>query len=80
MAELTAELQTEIEDMGYVDMLRVWRHSPIGSNPKLLEGISGDYFSKIMFHKKDQLTHNERVAASKQVGWGHHPKTLPTCQ
>lgn len=68
--ELTTEEknQAAIEKMSYPELLRIWRHSPSGEN-ELLQGETGTYFRKIMFEKKKKLTQEQRVEASKLVGW-----------
>jgi hypothetical protein len=60
--------------MSYVGMLRRWRMTPLG-NPLFMDE-SGDYFKKVMFEKKAQLTEDEQVTASKTVGWDKAKTTI----
>lgn len=57
----------EIDNMSYEDMLYLWRFAPIPS--PLFQGESGEYFSKVMMAKKAELTPEEQVTISKNVGW-----------
>jgi zona occludens toxin (predicted ATPase) len=59
--------KTSIDAMSYEEMLKLWRFSPLGD--PLFQGETGKYFSKKMYEKKAALKDNERIAASKRVGW-----------
>lgn len=63
------EAFSKINGMDYVNLLHIWRHTPTVDNNPLLQGEIGNYFKKVMFEKKEKLSHEEQVAASKSVGW-----------
>jgi hypothetical protein len=56
-----------IDSLSYSELLQKWRHDPSGT--PLFTGETGKYFKKVMFEKKEKLSHEEQVAASKSVGW-----------
>jgi hypothetical protein len=53
-----------IDNASYEDLLRKWRYATLGDH--MLQGETGEYFSKVMFAKKMNCDH---VQASKNVGW-----------
>lgn len=53
-----------IDNASYEDLLRKWRHAPLGD--PMFEGETGDYFCKVMSAKKESC---DDVRASKLVGW-----------
>lgn len=53
-----------IDGASYEQLLSKWRYAPIGD--MMLQGETGEYYSKIMFQKKSTVDH---VQASKNVGW-----------
>lgn len=61
------ETKARIDGMTYIEMLRLWRFSPIGGNT-LFQGETGKYFAKRMRELRDADPAGA-VAASKQVGW-----------
>lgn len=56
-----------IDGASYEDLLRRWRFSALGDS--MFQGVTGKYYSDVMFKKKAALTPGEQVAASKSVGW-----------
>ena len=64
---MTDAEKKQIEDMSYEGMLREWRFAPTGS--KKFCGERGDFFSKVMFRKRDETPDAERVEISKSIGW-----------
>lgn len=63
---LTPEEVKRIDDMDYETMLRLWRFSPAGN--EMFIGERGNYFSKVMFEKRDKDP-SAAIRASKAVGW-----------
>lgn len=61
------ELKAQIDTMSYEDLLRLWRFAPAG-NP-LFQGEVGQYYSKVMAKKKNEIGSAAAVAASKRIGW-----------
>jgi len=57
-----------IDNATYSQLLYRWRFASI--NDRIFSGKIGEYYSKIMKEKKSQLTNDEHVSASKNVGWG----------
>ena len=53
-----------IDNASYEELLRKWRYAQLGDY--MLQGETGEYFSKVMFTKKMNCDH---VQASKNVGW-----------
>ncbi len=53
-----------IDNSSYEELLSRWRFAPIGD--PMFQGDIGDYYSKVMFEKKEHVDH---VQASKNVGW-----------
>ena len=56
-----------IDNSSYEVLLKQWRHAESGE--PLLQGETGEYYSKVMFDKRYALSHDDQVAASKNVGW-----------
>lgn len=56
-----------IDNASYHSLLSRWRNSPIGS--PWFQGEIGEYYTKKMQEKQATLSHDERVSASKSVGW-----------
>lgn len=63
---LTAQRREEIDQMGYLEMLKAWRFTQIGSGMFAKE--SGRYFKEVMEKKKNKLSSDEQVKISKLVG------------
>lgn len=55
-----------IEDSSYETLLRRWRFAKVGEDD-IFQGTTGQYYSDIMFMKKD--SHPDPVGVSKKVGW-----------
>lgn len=62
-----SEFENNLQKQSYTELLRQWR---FGINPDQFQGKKGEIFKKIMFDKKDQLSHGDQVQSSKNVGWG----------
>ncbi len=56
-----------IDDANYESLLRKWRNAPAGS--PYFQGEIGQYYSKVMKEKRDQVGNAEHVRASKSIGW-----------
>jgi hypothetical protein len=65
---LTQEQKDYIDEMTYIEMLRLWRTVPAGD--PLFVGETGIYFGKIIAEKRIQVGPEEHTAASKSIGWG----------
>ena len=57
-----------IDSATYEMLLRRWRFAKAGEDP-IFQGDTGDYYSKVMFGKRDKLEPGEAVRASKTIGW-----------
>ena len=55
-----------IDAAEYETLLRRWRFAPCGD--PLFQGAIGEYYSKIMFKKRDELGANASDV-SKRIGW-----------
>ena len=66
---MTEEQKKEIDAMSYEALLRRWRFS--ASIDTIFHGESGKYYADVMAKKKAELTHDEQVQASKNIGWIH---------
>jgi len=67
MKTMNEETKKEIDSMDYESMLNLWRFSKVGY--PMFQGETGKYFSKVMNEKRDALSDDKRVQASKNVGW-----------
>ena len=65
--DLTDKVKAKIDAMSYEDMLRDWRHAPLGA--ELFQGESGEYFTIAMAEKRKEVSGGDHVAASKRIGW-----------
>jgi hypothetical protein len=61
------EMKSWVDNADYEQLLRKWRFAPVGD--PLLQGDMGDYFSKVMFAKRDEVGNAVHVATSKHIGW-----------
>lgn len=61
------ERKAWIDAATYEDLLRVWRFDPTPS--PWFDGEIGKHFSRVIEEKRQALSHEDRVAASKRVGW-----------
>ncbi|MBU0907450.1 MAG: hypothetical protein KKE05_04825 [Nanoarchaeota archaeon] len=64
---MTGQQKQWIDSASYEQLLRRWRESPIGSD--WFNGDTGEYYSKIMAEKREQVGDDEHVRASKSIGW-----------
>ena len=56
-----------IDEASYEQLLSKWRFAAVGD--PLFQGETGEYYSKIMFQKRDAVGHEAAAATSKAVGW-----------
>jgi len=56
-----------IDNATYITLLEKWRFGK-GGDP-LFQDETGKYYVKIMREKEKAISNNEKVAASKRVGW-----------
>ena len=56
-----------VKNASYESLLRRWRFAPLG-DPAFV-GKTGEMFSQRLNEERAKLTHDERVAVSKKVGW-----------
>ena len=63
---MTPEQKAWIDDASLEALLRKWRFAPSGD--PLLQGETGEYYSQVMFAKRD-ADNAAWVRASKSVGW-----------
>ena len=63
----TQDMKDWIDKASYQELLSKWRFAPVGS--PWFQGEIGDYYSKIMFKKRDEVGNDEAVQASKNIGW-----------
>lgn len=61
------DMKSWISSADYETLLRKWRFAPAGD--PYFQGEIGDFYSKTMFAKRDALADEERVRASKNIGW-----------
>ena len=64
---MNENIKKQIDDMSYESMLRLWRHAPSGH--PMFQGETGEYFSKIMKKKRENISNSEHVQTSKNIGW-----------
>jgi hypothetical protein len=65
--KIPTKLKEWIDNATYEQMLERWRFSPIG-DPMFI-GETGEYFIEVFKRKSDQLTQEEKVRTSKDLGW-----------
>jgi hypothetical protein len=63
----TVALKEWIDKASYESLLKRWRFGE--SRDPMFHGEVGEYYKKVMGEKRDALPNDERVAASKNVGW-----------
>jgi hypothetical protein len=61
------EMKKWIDNATYSQLLSKWRFASSG-NP-FFQGEIGDYYSKVMREKKEQVGNDEHVKTSKTIGW-----------
>ena len=62
------EMKEWIDNADYEALLKKWRFAPTGD--LFFQGDIGDYYSKVMAKKRDEISHEEAVKISKALGWG----------
>ncbi len=65
---MDAKMKAWIDGATYEQLLRRWRFSPAGGDP-IFQGEIGQYYSKVMAQKRDEVGPAEHVRASKTIGW-----------
>jgi hypothetical protein len=63
----TEEMKKWIDGASYKQLLELWRFAPVGS--PFFEGELGDYYAEVMKRKGEEIGNDERVQASKDIGW-----------
>jgi len=61
------EMMKWIDQASYEQLLSKWRFSSAGS-PWFQDQI-GDYYAMVMRRREEEMSNDERVRASKNVGW-----------
>ena len=62
------EVKRIIDNMTYYELLEKWRFAKAGD--PLFQGEIGQYYSKVLSKKRDELDPGEAVQISKAIGWG----------
>ena len=63
----TQDMKNWIDNASYQELLSKWRFAPIGSI--WFQGEIGDYYSKVMFKKRNEIGNAASVQTSKNIGW-----------
>jgi hypothetical protein len=63
---MTPEQKAWIDSASYEDLLRRWRFAELG-DPMFTEG--GEYYRDRMNDLGNEMTNEEKIAASKRIGW-----------
>lgn len=66
---MTNEQKKWIDNASYEELLERWRFAPVGVSNPLFQGDTGNYYSKVMAEKKQQISESAHVQASKAIGW-----------
>lgn len=61
------QMKQWIDNASYEQLLSKWRFAPAGD--PFFQGEMGDYYSKKMAEKREEVGHAEHVRASKNIGW-----------
>lgn len=61
------EMKAWIDNASYESLLKKWRFAPAGD--EFFQGEIGNYYSTVMFRKRDEVGNSEHVRASKSIGW-----------
>lgn len=61
------EMKEWIDAASYEQLLSKWRNAPAG-NP-FFQGEIGQYYSRVMAEKRDEVGNAEHVRVSKSIGW-----------
>lgn len=64
---MTNEQKHWIDTSSYEWLLSRWRFAPAGD--PIFQGDTGDYYSKVMRERREQVGNAEHVRASKAIGW-----------
>ncbi len=64
---MTEQQKQWIDNASYEDLLRKWRHTPIGD--KMLQSDTGEYYQKVMAEKREKISDSVHTRASKNIGW-----------
>ena len=67
MEQSIERLKKQIDSEDYESLLRRWRNASVGS--PFFQGEVGDYYAKVMAAKSIAIPDDERVRASKSIGW-----------
>jgi len=62
-----SDLKEQIDKMSYEQLLARWRFAPSGDS--MFVGEIGKYYAEVMSRKKNELSHEEQVQTSKDLGW-----------
>lgn len=61
------EMKKWIDGNDYETLLYRWRFAKSGD--PFFTGEVGQYYKEVMFRKRNELSHEKQVRASKNVGW-----------
>jgi hypothetical protein len=61
------EMRDWIDQASYEELLRKWRFAPAGD--PFFRGEIGDYYSKIMHARREEISAEDCARASKRIGW-----------
>ena len=64
---MTDQQKAWIDNATYEQLLGKWRMAPAGD--PMFQGDTGDYYSKVMAQKREDVGPAAHVAASKSIGW-----------
>lgn len=56
-----------IDNASYEELLSRWRFGPAGD--PMFQGELGDYYAEVMKKKGEEVGDDERIRASKNIGW-----------
>jgi hypothetical protein len=65
--QIPQELKDWIDNASYEQLLFKWRFAPAGS--PYFQGATGDYYSKVLAQKRDEVGQDEHIRTSKSIGW-----------
>lgn len=64
---MTPEDKEWIDNATLTELLTRWRRAP--ANDPIFAGDTGNYYSTVMFGKRDALPYGEWTKLSKSIGW-----------
>lgn len=64
---MSEEHKNWIDDATYEQLLRKWRHAPVGE--PMFQGDTGVYYSTVMNEKRTAIGPIAASDASKRIGW-----------